>query len=259
MLILVLALSGVLQGSASPPAAAGVIDVSTLTVAAPVPIVELDLGKLKGELRRIAWAPDGSRLYIQTAEGNAPSPKLRHYGVALEGGAIQSLDGEPDWAKAYWEFKSDRAAPGLGGVMIDVEQKIENMKYGTGSAGAADRTSSGLGGDNINAGANVEKAAQSEHVNVVRLKLYDEVISEFANTQPVPGLLFGWGPEKSAAVAYVDVDGRLMLLDKNHHKRAIAGTRDALLPAWSTDGTRLAWAQKSGRRKYALVYATVRR
>ena len=46
------------------------------------------------------------------------------------------------------------------------EQKVENLKFGTGSAGAADRSSNGLGADNLNAASNVEKAAESQHVNV---------------------------------------------------------------------------------------------
>jgi hypothetical protein len=34
---------------------------------------------------------------------------------------------------------------------------------------------------------------------------------------------------------------------------------DALVPAWTMDGSRLAWAQKSGRTRYTLMYATVSR
>jgi hypothetical protein len=33
--------------------------------------------------------------------------------------------------------------------------------------------------------------------------------------------------------------------------------KDALLPAWSMDGARLAWVQKSGRKKYTLFWSTV--
>jgi len=39
----------------------------------------------------------------------------------------------------------------------------------------------------------------------------------------------------------------------------VAGAKDAVLPAWTRDGSRLAWAQKTGRRKYALVAAAVSR
>ena len=48
-----------------------------------------------------------------------------------------------------------------------------------------------------------------------------------------------------------------MLLDQHKHKQTVSGVKDALLPAWSTDGTRLAWVQKTGRKKYTLVWATV--
>ena len=48
-----------------------------------------------------------------------------------------------------------------------------------------------------------------------------------------------------------------MLLDQHKHKQTVSGVKDALLPAWSIDGTRLAWVQKGGRRTYNLVWATV--
>ena len=62
----------------------------------------------------------------------------------------------------------------------------------------------------------------------------------------------------SGAIAYTDREfGRLMLLDQHKHKQTVSGVKDALLPAWSIDGTRLAWVQKGGRRTYNLVWATV--
>lgn len=253
---LVLALSVLFQASATPPSA---YDVSALAVGAPVSIGELDLGRLKGDLRQVAWSPDATQLYVQTGEGNPQSPKLRHYAVAIAGGAVTALDSQPDWAERYWAFKSDRAAPGIGSLMIDVEQKIENMKFGPGSAGAADRASNGIGAENINSAANVEKAAESQHVNVVRFRVLDETVSEFVNERPVPGLMFGWGPDKSGAIAFTDRDGRLMIADQLKHKRTIAGAKDAQFPAWTMDGSRLAWVQKTGRKKATLLYATVTR
>ena len=62
---------------------------------------------------------------------------------------------------------------------------------------------------------------------------------------------------RSATIAYTTLDGHLMLLDRDHHKQVVAGAKDALLPAWSTDGAKLAWVQKTGRKKYTLVWATV--
>ena len=58
---------------------------------------------------------------------------------------------------------------------------------------------------------------------------------------------------------FTDRDGRLFLFDQAKHKQSVAGAKDALLPAWTMDGSRLAWVQKGGRKKFTLVYATVTR
>lgn len=254
---LVLALSVLFQASATPRSA---YDVRALKIGEPVTIIELDLGRLKGDLRQVSWSPDGEWLYIQTADGSAQSPKLHHYGVAVTGEALRALDAQPDWAEQYWAFKSDRSAPGIGSLMIDVEQKIETIKSGTGPSGALDRSSSPSGGGNVMDTENLSKATdQYQKANIVRLKLFDETISEFVNERPVPGLMFGWGPEKSGAIAFTDRDGRLTLLDQQKHKRTVAGARSAELPAWTLDGARLAWVQRSGRKKFTLLYANVER
>jgi len=233
-------------------------DVSRLVVSQPTVVGELDLGKLKGELRQIGWSSDGSELYVETAEGKPPSEKLHSYTLAIAGGAPSPLKQKPEWATSYWAFKSDRFAPGIGSLFIDVQQTIENMKYGTGSAGAIDQGDRASGGMTTS-GANAERAALSDKNHVVRLKLLDETVSEFVNEQPIPGLMFGWGPVRSGAIAFTDRDGRLFLFDQARHKQGVAGAKDALLPAWSMDGSRLAWAQRSGRKKFTLVYATVTR
>jgi hypothetical protein len=234
------------------------VDVSTLAVAPPIVVTELDLGKLKGTLRRIAWSPDGRELYVQTAEGSAATPKLHHYLVsATAGAAIAPAADAPEWAEPYWAFKSDRFAPGVGSLIIDVDQKYETMKFGTGSAGAADRSSDPIGGGNVSVAANVEKAAESQRLHVVRLTLLGETISEFVNEPPVPGQMFGWGPVSSGAIAFTDRDGRLFLLDAQRHKRGVGSAKNALLPAWSMDGSRLAWAQKGRGKKWTLVFANV--
>lgn len=232
------------------------VDVSTLKVGAPATVTELDLGKLKGDLRQVGWSLDGTQLYVQTADGDPRSPKLRHYMVPVAGGAAKPIDAQPEWAKAYWDFKSDRFAPGIGSLMIDLEQKLEKTKIGTGSGRPGE-----MGGAAGAAGANpvdIEKTAEGQHQNLARLTLLGETISEFVNQMPIPGLMFSWGPSGSGAIAYTDREfGHLTLLDQRKHKHTVPGVKDALLPAWSTDGTRLAWVQKSGRKKYTLVWAAV--
>jgi len=244
--------------SISPAQTSAGLDVSALKVSAPVVVAELDLGSLKGELRQIGWSSDLSQLYIQTAEGSGPSPKLRYYTVPAAGGAVVPSKDPPPWAQDYWSYKSDRFAPGIGSLFIDVDQKLETMKYGTGSAGALDQEDRASGGLTVS-GTNADRAAVSAKLHVVRLMLLGQAVSEFVNEAPVPGLMFGWGPAGSGAIAFTDRDGRLFLFDRSKHKESVSGAKNALLPAWATDGSRLAWAQKNGRRKYSLVVATVSR
>jgi len=230
------------------------IDASAVKVGTPTTITTLDLGKLKGELRQVGWSPDGAELYVQTADGNPQSEKLRHYLVPVAGGAARPVDSAPDWARDYWNFKSDRFAPGLRSLMIEVEQKAEKLKVGTSSG----RPGEQAGGSPGSTPVDIEKTAEGQYQNIARLTFAGETVSEFLNERPVPGLMFSWGPMGSGAMAYTDREtGRLMLLDQHKHKQTVSGIKDALLPAWSTDGTRLAWVQKDGRKKYALVWATV--
>jgi hypothetical protein len=236
------------------PASVTPVDVSTVKVGPPSTVTELDLRKLKGELREIGWSPDLARLYVQTADGDPPSAKRRHYLVPSAGGAATPVDAQPEWAAAYWEFKSDRAAPGIASLMIDFEQKLVKMKIGTGSG----RPGEMAGGSGGGVAVDIEKTAEGQHQNVARLTLLGETISEFINQVPIPGLMFSWGPVGSGAIAYTDREtGHLLLLDQRKHKQTVAGVKDALLPAWSTDGTRLAWVQKAGRKKFTLLTADV--
>ena len=217
-------------------------------------VAELDLGKLKGELRQLAWSRDGSELYVQTADGPEAAEKLRHFIVPVGGGAAKPIEQEPEWASDYWGFKSDRFAPGLRSLIIGFEQKQEKVKVGTGSG----RPGEQAGGSPGSTPVDIEKTAEGQYQNYARLTFAGETISEFLNQKPIPGLMFSWGPVGSGAMAYTTRElGQLMLIDQLHRKQTVSGVKDALLPAWSTDGARLAWVQKTARKKYALVWATV--
>jgi hypothetical protein len=234
----------------------GSLDVSGLTIGAPNVVAELEVGTLKGEPRQLSWSPDGSQLALRTSEGDKPTDRTSFYTVALSGGGVVAVQREPDWAAEYWAFKSDRSAPGIPGVQIDLDQKLEIQKVGTGSAGAAaggDRA----GGNTVMSADNIDREAQHQRENVFRLTLYGDTISTFVNQRPIPGLQFGWGPKQSGAIAFVDPDGRLILLDQKKRKRMVAGVKGASLPAWTGDGTKLAYVEKSGRKKYTLAWVPI--
>ena len=238
-------------------AALAAIDVSTLKIGPPTTVTELDLGKLKGELRQLAWSPDGTQFYLQTAEGAPPSEKVHHYVVPTAGGTPVGADQPPAWAKDYWAFKAGRSAPGLAELTLEAQQTFEVMKSGTGQAGALDREASPLGGNTGNIETIAKGNDQHQKASVWRITLAGQTVNEFVNEPPIPGLKFSWGPEASGAIACIDPDGRLTLLDQKKHKHTVPGVKDALLPAWSMDGARLAWVQKIGRKKYTLVWSTV--
>ena len=229
-------------------------DASAIRIGAPTMVAELDLGKLKGELRQIGWSRDAAELYVQTADGRPRAETLRHYLVSVGGGAVAQIDAEPEWATDYWAFKSDRFAPGLRSLLIDFEQKPQKIKIGTGTG----RPGEQAGGAAGSVPTDIEKTAEGQYQNVARLTFAGETVSEFVNQVPIPGLMFSWGPVGSGAIAYTDREfGRLMLLDQHRHKQTVSGVKGALLPAWSTDGARLAWVEKGGRKKYLLVWASV--
>jgi hypothetical protein len=238
------------------PAALPPLDVSSLTVAVPVVVAEIDTGTLKGEPARLAWSPDGLQFYLQTVEPGSKPERLHHYTMAVAGGEIVPVDQEPAWAAAYWAIKQDRSAPGMPSLEFAVEQKDETLKSGTGPSGVLDRTGSP---DAIaNASPNAENLAAGAHGNtrahVVRLSLLGRTLMTWVNERPVPGTRFGWAPPGTGALAYVADDGRLTLFDQKKHQRKVGAVKNAILPAWSGDGARLAYLQKAGRRTFTVAW-----
>jgi hypothetical protein len=245
-----------LGASAQSLASSRPLDVSQLNIGAPTVVAELDMGKLKGELRQLAWSPDFARFYVQTSDGDRPEDTIHHFTMPSGGGAWTDAPRAPDWAVDYWRYKSDRYAPGIPDLIIDLSRKLETLKVGTGSAGAADGGDR-AGGGTVMSGANIDREAQNVKQTVVRLTLLDQPISVTVNKLPIPGLTFSWGPTGSGAIAFTEPDGHLVFFDRKQHKQIVAGVKDAVLPAWTIDGSRIAFLQKSGRRKYTLMTAPV--
>ena len=243
--------------------------VAGLEVSEPTPIVELDMGKLKGEPFRLAWSPDGSQFYVQTLEGSfadastgRANAKLRHYLFeAAPGGAKKDVPGPPDWFAEYWNNKNAQYPQGAPSLRI--EAKNEQRRQTTTSAPTGgDLARGGVvpGESGTSAGDVGAAAVATQTVSVTTMVYKEEKIGEFVNTVMVPGLTYGWGPKGSNVLAFAAVgSGRITIVDEQGDKLPIQSSKEGLLPAWSHDGTKLAWLQKDGRKKYQLYVATVNR
>jgi Tol biopolymer transport system component len=96
---------------------------------------------------------------------------------------------------------------------------------------------------------------------VTTLVYKGQKIGEFVNSVFVPGLTYAWGPAGTNVMAFaaVDDDLKVTIIDDQGAKKAIDGTKESVLPAWSHDGAKLAWLQRDGRKKFQLFVASVNR
>lgn len=221
------------------------IDVSTRAVGASVVICDLDLNVLKGEVRRVSWSPNLQSIHLQTRDPR--NEDLFDYIVDIETHDISHAFGEPVWAATYWARKSSLVAPLLPQVRLEVTEHNRRT-----------RPTPFSGPLNSGAGQTPDpRSPVDAYENEVTLRFEGEEIGNWINGAPMAGDTFGWGPDGSGALAFTDKTGRLTLIDLGKHKLAVNGVKDAVFPAWSLDGSRLAWLQKNGRKKYKLVTATV--
>lgn len=242
--------------------ATSALDLSALVVSKPAAIVEMDLGRLKGEPVRLAWSSE-RQLYLQTLERDTRGAvtTIRHYLLTTDGQPPRGVDAEPAWAAEYWSVKSAQAAPGAPSHKIAVEQRQEVRRSTAAPMGGAMARggvegSEGRGGGGIGVGDAGAAAAQSQTVQIYTLRLKGETVGEWINAAVVPGLTFGWDPSGTGLIAFVNQSGKVVLMDQNGRKQTVQSDK-ALLPGWSRDGARLAWLERSGRKKITLWIAAV--
>jgi len=233
-LVLIVALA--LQGSGFAP-----FDVASLSVSPPTPIARLERRTLHGEPSQMAWSPDGSALYIQSRDGVGSAAQLRHFELSLADQSLRPLEREPDWAAEYWRNKVTELAPGMPWLQIDVtvdstRTRVAPFAGGFASAGSA------TGSD----------TATSFTLQYVTLSYLGVEIGRWMTDEPKSGVTFGWGPAGSGAIAFVDHQNRLVLIDKERRLRIVPRTGNVMLPAWSPDGNYVAFLQKQGRSTFTV-------
>lgn len=240
-----------------------------LNVSPPTTLATIEIDK--AQPYRFAWSPDGSQLYLQTLQGTfdeaaqrSPKAKFKHYVFSAADGSKKDVSSEPDWAAQYWAAKSGQGSPDSASFKIDVKESTEVRKAGSvpmggdmargGVEGGGER---GGGSGGTSAGDAALAAAQTQQVRVLTMTLNREAIGRFENSVMVPGLTYGWGPKGTNAIAFTTDKGRIVLMDTKGAKKELEGTKDAVIPAWSPDGKKLAWLQKDGKKKYLVQIATV--
>jgi len=241
-----------------PPAA----DAQKMTLSIAQPVAEVDAGKLKGNLERLAWSPDGVEFYIQTVERDSrfAVKSTKHYIVSTGSKNVKATDQEPAWASKYWTWKSGQASPAAAGFKILVDGPRQETVRST-SAPTGGALAKGGGVDPM-AGTTVGDVAsavnQSQTKTIYTLKLNGEPLGDWVNEPVTPGTNFSWAPAPIAMMVFAAREGGpLLLIDSAGRKQPLTGAKAAVLPAWSNDGTRIAWLERKDKKKYDLMVAEV--
>lgn len=255
LLLAAIALAGQAAAARQP------LDVDRLDLSAPVTLVSVDAGQAPGYPVRLAWSLDGRSLYLQLVKRDRwGNERVWHLEIGPPDRQFRPLEREPAWVARYWAWKSALSVPGDIGFAISLETRVERKTAtGSGAGGAIGQNSGDPYGPGSELGpqgqAMMQSAMQAQNVTTTTLKLKSQLLAEFINTPVVPGLTYGWAPGGTAVIAYSSSKRRLVIMNSKGRRRDVPGTKDVLLPAWSEDGSHLAWVERS--RQGALVVKTL--
>jgi hypothetical protein len=236
---------------------------SRLSLSKPVVVAELSGDRLPGFPLRLTWSPNGRELYLRLVRQDRWGNETTwHVGVALADSTVRPLDREPAWSQVYWAWKSASACPGVPAFVVDIETQTQVVSpTAAGAGGSIAQNSGDPYGPGFELGpqgqAIIARAMQSQTVTTVWMRAKGQLVSQFVNARPIQGLLFGWTPEGMGGLAYADEKRRLVVMDREGHRHQARDAKGVLLPAWSPDGTRLAWLEQSAARRFTIRIADV--
>ena len=143
--------------------------------------------------------------------------------------------------------------PCCGFIQISVDERTETKRAASAPTGGdlARGGADPAAGSTLSDVAHAADTAQTLHV--FALKVRNETIGEWVNAPVSPGTNFSWAPAPLQLLAFARREGGpIIVLDAVGSKQELSGTKAALLPAWSSDGKRLAWIERKGK-KYQLT------
>jgi hypothetical protein len=214
----------------------------------PVTWAELDVDKLKGRPAQLAWSDDENTLYLQVVEGStAETVKYRHY-LIEKGGVPAAQDRQPAWAQTYWKWKSAKRFFGDPLLTIEVDttrELVDDLR---------DRHTAYLNSEK-KAPATLE-SKQAGDVRVRhRLMLKGHIVGDFVDEEIFPGYTFSWSPEPLRLIAFRSAEGRMIIMNAEGETE-VTGGKDVWLPSWSESGDRIAYLERSGRKKFTIRVMT---
>ncbi len=230
----------------------GPIDVSRVALSPPALVLEIDTGRLNGEPEHLSVSADGTEIYFQAIRrdrwGNG---KVVHYVIAVGPKVLRREAAQPAWSEAYWVRKAGMVSPDSA-LKIESETTRE-IKTATASPRGGEYAGMGLP-SSPGSGISREEmlANQAQNVVTTTLRVKGDVVGVWVNKNVQLGSTFSWAPAGGRAIAYVRPDGRLALADASGHKQTIAATTAASYPAWSDDGKRIVYLQKTSKKKYVV-------
>jgi len=217
------------------------------------PDVWTELGGLKGRPAMLAWSDRGTELYLETAEGETAATLKFHHYLLQRGAKPKPIDAQPAWAQAYWKWKSAKSFFGdpFMVIQVDTQQQVLDNLNGTAANKAAYLQQTLSGQDLL-------LAKQSGGTKITnRLVLKSHIIGEFVDEQIVPGYTFGWSPRDLNLIAFRALSGRLTVMNGEGDTMTVPGAKDVLLPAWSEDGSAIAYVERVDRKTPRLVVVPV--